>query len=163
MPRLIYALALCLTATGCIIVTDDDGYDRDDSGDTDTANPPSPSPGLDEGSDGSEPPPPACEIGSEGCACTTGGKCNDPFLCNENLNICVADVCPVGTEGCDCTLEGVCDPGLTCASEICVDLGCEVGTEGCACTEGGACDPGLSCLSDLCVDPDSGGSGSGGE
>ena len=94
-----------------------------------------------------------CEIGSEGCACTSGGKCNDPFSCNVNLGICVADTCPVGTEACACTPEGSCDPGLLCASDICVDAGCSAGTEGCQCTEGGGCDPGLACLSGLCVDP----------
>ena len=32
-----------------------------------------------------------CEIGSEGCACTSGGKCNDPFICNTNLRNSRAD------------------------------------------------------------------------
>lgn len=95
---------------------------------------------------------PPCEIGSEGCHCTTGGKCNDPFLCVINLNVCIADTCPVGTETCACTPNGSCDPGLMCASELCVDMGCSAGAEACPCTEGGGCDPGLECLSDLCVD-----------
>jgi hypothetical protein len=94
----------------------------------------------------------SCEIGTEGCQCTSGGKCNDPFFCNTNLNICVADLCPVGTETCACTPEGACDPGLQCASDLCVDAGCSPGTETCTCTDGGGCDPGLDCLSGLCVD-----------
>lgn len=96
-----------------------------------------------------------CQIGTEGCDCTSGGKCNDPFLCNVNLNICISDTCPVGTEACVCTPKGACDPGLDCASGFCVDAGCSPGTEGCQCTMGGGCDPELACLSNLCVDPDS--------
>lgn len=93
-----------------------------------------------------------CDIGSEGCPCTSGGMCNDPFFCNDNLNICVSDPCPVGTETCACTPMGVCDPGLMCSSDLCVEEGCGPGTEACNCTEGGGCDPGLDCLSGLCVD-----------
>lgn len=155
MHRLITALIFLGTiATGCILVTEDDSFDDESSTEGTPAPPPSPTPGLDGGSGDA-----GCNVGSEGCACTTGGKCNDPFLCNQNLNICVADVCPVGTETCACTPEGSCDPGLSCASDLCVDLGCAAGTEGCSCTEGGGCDPGLACLSDLCVDPESGASG----
>src|SRR4030095_13815722 len=49
-----------------------------------------------------------CPVGNEGCPCTSGGKCNDPFLCNPNLNICISDTCPVGSEGCLCTGMGAC-------------------------------------------------------
>lgn len=97
--------------------------------------------------------PETCEIGSEGCPCTSGGKCNDPFVCNTNLDVCLADTCPVGTETCSCTPKGACDPGLMCASEVCVEMGCSPGAEACPCTEGGACDPGLQCFSGLCVEP----------
>ena len=96
-----------------------------------------------------------CPIGTEGCPCTSGGQCNDPFVCADNLDICVADNCPVGTEGCACTPKGACDPGLMCASDHCVEEGCSPGTEACTCTEGGGCDPGLDCLSGLCVDASS--------
>ncbi|MEX1369318.1 MAG: hypothetical protein AB1Z98_39690 [Nannocystaceae bacterium] len=150
MNRLFFVLSFLLSiASACIIVTDDDDADTDDVADVDGGQP---SPGLDDGSGGAG----GCDIGSEGCPCTTGGKCNDPFFCNLNLNLCVADICPVGTEACACTPEGACDPGLTCASELCVDLGCPVGAEACPCTPGGACDPGLSCLSGFCVDPGAG-------
>lgn len=139
---------------GCIIVTDDGSTDDADTGaNDDEAHGP-----MHDGADDTGPSQ-GCEVGSEGCPCTTGGKCNDPFSCNNNLNICVADVCPVGTEACACTPEGACDPGLTCASAICVDLGCPVGTEACPCTGGGGCDPGLVCLSDFCVDANAGDSG----
>lgn len=118
---------LSLGSVACFLSTEGDGYDYDtDSG--------------------------SCEIGSEGCQCTTGGKCNDPFLCDTNLNICYAEDCPTGTETCPCTPKGACDPGLQCASELCVDAGCSPGTEACTCTEGGGCDPGLDCLSGLCVE-----------
>lgn len=148
MSRSILALlVLSSFAPACIIVTDD-GYESDDAGDDGSRPAPS---GVDESGGGG-----GCEIGTEGCPCTTGGKCNDPFFCNLNLNLCVADVCPVGTEACACTPEGACDPGLTCASDLCVDLGCPIGSEACPCTEGGACDPGLECLSDFCVDTSSG-------
>lgn len=120
---------LSLGSMACFLSTEGDGYDYDtyDSG--------------------------TCEIGTEGCQCTTGGKCNDPFFCNTNLNICVADLCPVGTETCACTPEGACDPGLQCASDLCVDAGCSPGSEACTCAEDGACNDGLECLSGLCVDP----------
>ncbi|MCX4245625.1 hypothetical protein [Paraliomyxa miuraensis] len=146
MIRSLLALfAVSCLGPACIIIT------SDDSGDDETDH-------ADEGgrpSGADETGPQYCQIGSEGCACTTGGKCNDPFLCNTNLNICVADLCPVGTEGCACTPMGACDPGLTCASDFCVDLGCPIGSEACPCTEGGACDPGLECYSGYCVDPGS--------
>ncbi len=116
-----------LIGLGCIIETESEVFDE-----TDTSG--------------------SCEIGSEGCPCTSGGKCNDPFSCNENLNLCIADTCPVGTETCACTPMGACDEGLMCASEVCVDAGCSTGTETCPCTSGGGCDPGLECLSGLCVD-----------
>lgn len=120
---------LSLGSMACFLSTEGDGYDYDtyDSG--------------------------TCEIGTEGCQCTTGGKCNDPFFCNTNLNICVADLCPVGTETCACTPEGACDPGLQCASDLCVDAGCSPGSEACTCAQDGACNDGLECLSGLCVDP----------
>src|SRR5688572_11718425 len=53
-----------------------------------------------------------CPVGAEGCPCTSGGKCNDPFLCNTNLNICISDTCPVGSEGCPCTQGGPGQPGV---------------------------------------------------
>lgn len=94
-------------------------------------------------------------VGFEGCPCTSGGACNDPFYCHTNLNICVSDTCPRGSDGCPCTDGGACDPGLSCFSDYCVDPGvCTLnpGIESCPCTEGGGCDPGLVCLSDVCVD-----------
>lgn len=94
----------------------------------------------------------SCEVGHEGCACTSGGSCNPGFECNQNQNICFLDTCPVGTETCDCTPKGGCDPDLQCASDICVDASCLPGTPGCPCTQGGGCDPDLVCLSDTCVD-----------
>lgn len=94
-----------------------------------------------------------CQVGHEGCACTSGGVCNAPFYCAPNINICVADTCPVGTEACACTPNGACDEGLVCASDLCVEVGCSPGTETCTCTDGGGCDPGLACLSGLCVEP----------
>lgn len=118
---------LSLGSMACFLSTEGDGYESWSTGDT-------------------------CDVGSEGCPCTSGGLCNAPFYCVPNQNICAADPCPVGTETCACTPEGVCDPGLLCASDICVDAGCSAGTEGCQCTEGGGCDPGLQCLSGLCVD-----------
>lgn len=96
-----------------------------------------------------------CQVGFEGCPCTSGGACNDPFYCHTNLNICVSDTCPRGSDGCPCTEGGACDPGLACFSDYCVDPGfCTLnpGVESCPCTEGGGCDPGLVCLSDVCVD-----------
>ncbi|MEM6991612.1 MAG: hypothetical protein AAF721_13990 [Myxococcota bacterium] len=97
----------------------------------------------------------SCEVGHEGCPCTSGGSCNPGFECDVNQNICKLDTCPVGTEACACTPEGGCDPGLQCASEVCVDASCLPGTAGCPCTEGGGCDPDLVCLSDSCVDDSS--------
>ena len=32
-----------------------------------------------------------CQVGWEGCPCTTGGMCNAPYVCNENLNLCVPE------------------------------------------------------------------------
>lgn len=96
-----------------------------------------------------------CQVGFEGCACTSGGACNDPFYCHTNLNICVSDTCPRGSDGCHCTEGGACDPGLSCFSDYCVDPGvCTLnpGIESCPCTDGGGCDPGLVCLSEVCVD-----------
>jgi len=104
-----------------------------------------------------------CEVGHEGCECTSGGSCNPGFVCDKNQNICFLDTCPVGTETCACTPEGACDPDLQCASDVCVDATCLPGTEGCPCTQGGGCDPDLACLSDTCVDDssaDSSGDGS---
>ncbi|MEX1364474.1 MAG: hypothetical protein AB1Z98_15215, partial [Nannocystaceae bacterium] len=72
---------LSLASTACFLSTEGETYD----GTYDTGS---------------------CEIGSEGCSCTSGGKCNDPFLCNQNLGICVADTCPVGTETCACSPGG---------------------------------------------------------
>ena len=102
-----------------------------------------------------------CPIGHEGCACTSGGQCNQPFHCDQNLNICLSDPCPRGSAGCLCTTGGACDSfggaaggALLCLSGYCVDPGpqCPPGTEACPCTEGGGCDPGLDCLSNYCVD-----------
>lgn len=94
----------------------------------------------------------ACEVGHEGCPCTSGGSCNPGFTCDNNLNICLLPTCPIGTETCPCTSGSTCDPGLQCASHVCVDASCPPGTEGCPCTQNGGCDPDLACLSDTCVD-----------
>src|SRR5574338_628420 len=96
--RMLFVCALATPAVGCFITTDGERYE--DSYST---------------SDG------GCNVGSEGCECTSGGKCNDPFLCNPNLNLCISDACPVGTETCPCTPGGGCDPGLACLSNTCVD------------------------------------------
>lgn len=128
---------LSLGSVACFLSTEGDGYD-----DYETY-----------GTDGS------CEVGTEGCDCTTGGSCNPGYKCDNNQNICFLDVCPVGTEGCECTPAGACDPipeGLLCLSEVCVldpALQCPAGTESCPCTGGGGCDMGLTCLSETCVDP----------
>lgn len=156
MTRSFLALLLLFSfSPACIIVSDDDdGEDTDGFDSRDDGSPPA---GVDESGDG----PATCQVGAEGCPCTSGGMCNAPFMCNDNLNICVADLCPVGTEGCSCTPRGACDPDLVCASGLCVSIECTPGSEACQCTDGGGCDPGLVCLSDHCVDPDSGGSTTG--
>lgn len=131
---LLFAVAapLSIGSAACFLSTEGDGYEYDDYGDTG-----------------------GCEVGVEGCPCTSGGSCNPPMKCDNNLNICILDTCPVGNEGCDCTPGGTCNPALTCLSKVCVAQ-CSPGTEGCPCTDGGGCDPLLSCLSNVCVDPTTG-------
>ena len=125
------AAPVSLGSMACFLSTEGDGYDYETYGTSGN-----------------------CNVGSEGCPCTSGGMCNPGFRCDNNQNICFLDACPDGTEGCSCTTGGACDPGLNCASNFCVNPGpqCPAGTPGCACTEGGGCDPGLECLSDTCVD-----------
>ncbi len=135
--------------TGCFIATEGETYE-DDYG---TA-----------GDDGAEEGGYECDadhVGWESCPCTSGGSCNEPFLCNPNLDRCIADTCPLGDEGCQCTSGGTCNPDLQCLSGFCVDNFCPTGTETCTCTPGGGCDPGLVCAGHepgeeegVCVDPD---------
>ncbi len=135
--RLVFVLAMAapssLLLAGCFITADGERYE-DAIGSTGSG----------------------CDVGHEGCPCTSGGSCNPGFFCNTNLNICISDACPAGTEECHCTPGGSCDPGLQCLSDFCVDPGpqCPVGTEACPCTPGGGCDNGLTCLSDTCVNTD---------
>ena len=125
-----FAAPVSLASMACFLSTEGDGYDYDSYG---TGG--------------------GCEVGTEGCPCTSGGNCNPGYYCAPNENICLLDTCPVGSEGCACTGMGACDPGLVCLSDFCVAQ-CTPGTEACPCTPGGGCDPGLACLSDTCVDPD---------
>lgn len=129
---------IVLGLSGCFIATEGETYD-DTYGSS--------------GPDGTGPMCSADQVGSEGCQCTMGDKCNEPFLCNPNLNLCISDTCPVGSEGCPCTGTGACDEDLQCLSDFCVDNECPTGTAGCTCTPGGGCDPGLDCASEVCVDP----------
>ena len=126
--------------TGCFIATEGETYDDTYGGST--------------GSDGIGPHCSADQVGSEGCQCTSGDKCNDPFLCNPNLNLCISDNCPIGSEGCECTATETCGEDLQCLSGFCVDNECPTGSAGCNCTPGGGCDPNLVCASNVCVDPD---------
>jgi hypothetical protein len=139
------AAPIVLGWSGCFIATEGETYD-DTYG---TA-------GDDEGSYECD----ADHVGWEGCACTSGGACNEPFLCNPNLDRCIADTCPTGEEGCECTSGGNCNPDLQCLSGFCVDNACPTGEETCTCTPGGGCDPGLECagfepgrVSGVCIDP----------
>jgi len=124
------AMPVSLGSMACFLSTEGDGYDYETYGGTDGGT---------------------CEVGHEGCDCTSGGSCNPGFFCDNNQNKCFLDTCPVGNEGCDCTPGGACNPGLLCLSEVCVAQ-CSPGTEACPCTDGGGCDVGLTCLSDTCVD-----------
>jgi hypothetical protein len=141
--RLTFVLGLVapivLGLTGCFIATEGETYD-DTFGET----------GGNTGGYECD----ADHVGWESCPCTSGGMCNEPFLCNPNLDRCIADTCPLGDEGCECTSGGTCNPMLQCLSGFCVDNECPTGTESCNCTPGGGCDPGLACLSNVCVDPD---------
>lgn len=130
---LVFAVAapVALGSMACFLSTEGEGYDYDSYGDGGTSG--------------------DCDVGHEGCSCTSGGSCNPGLRCDNNQNICFLDTCPVGNEGCDCTPGGACNPGLLCLSEVCVAQ-CSPGTESCPCTDGGGCDPGLQCLSDTCVD-----------
>jgi len=97
-----------------------------------------------------------CEVGEQGCPCTSSGLCNEGFVCIASENVCaLPDACPIGARGCECTAGGSCAPGNVCKENVCVsDAPCLpefIGTEGCQCTLGGGCDPGLSCFSDVCV------------
>lgn len=98
-----------------------------------------------------------CEVGQEGCSCTSQGQCTTGLECVIAENTCVASAsCAVGARGCACTDGGACDAGNLCKENVCVsDEPCLpelIGAEGCQCTLGGGCDPGLACLSDLCVE-----------
>lgn len=53
-----------------------------------------------------------CAIGSEACACTSGGACDGDLQCLED--VCVQPTCPVGANGCECTDGGTCDGALIC-------------------------------------------------
>jgi hypothetical protein len=140
--RLLFVCALATPAVGCFITADGERYEDTYGNDSDGGN-------------GGHVPCGSGDVGSEGCACTSGGSCNPTFQCNTNLNICISDACPVGTETCFCTPMGACDPNLVCLSDFCVDPGpqCPAGTEACPCTQGEGCGEGLVCLSEVCVDP----------
>ncbi len=81
-----------------------------------------------------------CPAGSENCACSGDGTCDDGLQCKENF--CVkGDVCPEGTEGCVCHADDSCEAGtagavLVCTEGLCVPEGTDVGGLGDPCGEG---------------------------
>jgi hypothetical protein len=135
-PRRLLAIALSILACG----GDDDGGDTGAAANT----------GAVDSTAGGAYPCAEELTGTEGCQCSAGVDCMDPFICNPNLNVCIDDSCPVGAAGCPCTPTGTCEPDLLCLQDFCVDNQCPTGTEGCMCTPTGTCEGGLACVANIC-------------
>ncbi|MBX7078676.1 MAG: hypothetical protein K1X88_05765 [Nannocystaceae bacterium] len=61
-----------------------------------------------------------CTIGTEGCACTPGGACDDGLSCLSMLCVDAGNQCTAGTEGCPCIGGLTCMSPLVCLSDTCV-------------------------------------------
>jgi len=100
---------------------------------------------------------PGCDIGSEGCVCTSKNTCDEGLLCDSADTTCEApdDTCTAGEEGCAC-VDGACGvsssgESLACQSDVCVSTSCMPGEAGCRCVDGTTCDADTTCEANYCV------------